>query len=270
MDLSLVFGSPGYIAQPYCERFARCSRKSESTHVVPIRLPLKSRKLIAGTGLIQKTLFDEPPVVGPPAAPTTAQNPKRAFSEQYGGYVTWAVIAILVVIGSLSQGKDKSQHNDPKTTLRRFEPKIDSAKILLANETTPTKPRVAQPRLESSSSSLSQTPIDRGSSRVAYSEEPASRRATSSTGSYAPEAPSIPAIGPADYSRYYDPTYRPAVGHHWVAGYYRRDGTYVQSHYRTNPDNSFYNNWSTKGNVNPYTGKAGTKVPPMSTSFRRR
>jgi len=38
-------------------------------------------------------------------------------------------------------------------------------------------------------------------------------------------------------------------------------GTYVPAHTRTAPDRSKYNNWSTKGNVNPYTGEAGTKDP---------
>jgi len=44
-----------------------------------------------------------------------------------------------------------------------------------------------------------------------------------------------------------------------VNGYYRSNGTYVQPYYRTSPDRSVYNNWSTKGNYNLYTGKAGTK-----------
>ena len=44
-----------------------------------------------------------------------------------------------------------------------------------------------------------------------------------------------------------------------VRGYYRRNGTYVQPHYRSNPDGNPHNNWSTYPNVNPYTGKRGTK-----------
>src|SRR5438094_208415 len=40
-----------------------------------------------------------------------------------------------------------------------------------------------------------------------------------------------------------------------VSGYYRKNGTYVQPHYRSNPDGNPYNNWSYPGNVNPYTGK---------------
>lgn len=49
----------------------------------------------------------------------------------------------------------------------------------------------------------------------------------------------------------------------YVRGYVRKDGTYVQPHMRSAPDGNFRNNWSTVGNVNPYTGAAGTKtVPP--------
>lgn len=46
-----------------------------------------------------------------------------------------------------------------------------------------------------------------------------------------------------------------------VSGHTTKTGTYVPAHYRTAPDHSKFNNWSTKGNVNPYTGKAGTKSP---------
>ena len=46
-----------------------------------------------------------------------------------------------------------------------------------------------------------------------------------------------------------------------VRSYTRRNGTYVQSHRRTNADRTQRNNWSTKGNINPYTGKKGTKTP---------
>lgn len=46
-----------------------------------------------------------------------------------------------------------------------------------------------------------------------------------------------------------------------VRGYTKKSGAYVAPHRRTNPDKSKSNNWSTKGNVNPYTGKKGTKDP---------
>lgn len=45
----------------------------------------------------------------------------------------------------------------------------------------------------------------------------------------------------------------------YVRGYTRKDGTYVQPHYRSSPDSNPYNNWSTRGNVNPHTGEPGTR-----------
>lgn len=46
-----------------------------------------------------------------------------------------------------------------------------------------------------------------------------------------------------------------------VRGYTRKNGTYVAPHYRTRPDHSRTNNWSSKGNVNPRTGKKGHVNP---------
>lgn len=50
-----------------------------------------------------------------------------------------------------------------------------------------------------------------------------------------------------------------------VKGYYRKDGTYVRPHMRSDPDGNFNNNWSSYGNVNPYTGEIGTKKAPDSS-----
>ena len=47
----------------------------------------------------------------------------------------------------------------------------------------------------------------------------------------------------------------------YVHGYIRSDGTYVQPHFRSSPDSNPYNNWSTRGNVNPYTGERGYTDP---------
>lgn len=52
----------------------------------------------------------------------------------------------------------------------------------------------------------------------------------------------------------------------YVRGHTTKNGTYVAPHYRSSPDSSKLNNWSTKGNVNPYTGQAGTKDPYSSSS----
>ena len=45
-----------------------------------------------------------------------------------------------------------------------------------------------------------------------------------------------------------------------VKSYYKPSrGTYVMPSYRTSPNRTKLDNWSTKGNYNPYTGKKGTK-----------
>lgn len=44
-----------------------------------------------------------------------------------------------------------------------------------------------------------------------------------------------------------------------VRGYYRKDGTYVMPHYRTNPNKYKWDNWSSWGNYNPFTGRKGYK-----------
>jgi hypothetical protein len=50
-------------------------------------------------------------------------------------------------------------------------------------------------------------------------------------------------------------------GAHNVRGHVKKDGTYVQPHHATNPNKTQKDNWSSKPNVNPYTGKQGTKEP---------
>ncbi|GIW66107.1 MAG: hypothetical protein KatS3mg095_0005 [Candidatus Parcubacteria bacterium] len=44
-----------------------------------------------------------------------------------------------------------------------------------------------------------------------------------------------------------------------VRGYFRRDGTYIMPHYRTYPNRIKWDNWSSSGNYNPFTGKRGYK-----------
>lgn len=50
-------------------------------------------------------------------------------------------------------------------------------------------------------------------------------------------------------------------GSHSVRGYTKKDGTYVAPHRKTNPDQTKRNNYSSQGNVNPNTGREGTKDP---------
>lgn len=42
-----------------------------------------------------------------------------------------------------------------------------------------------------------------------------------------------------------------------VSGYTRQDGTYVAPSHKTKPDSYQSNNWSSQGNVNPFTGEKG-------------
>jgi hypothetical protein len=47
-----------------------------------------------------------------------------------------------------------------------------------------------------------------------------------------------------------------------VRPYVRRDGTSVAPHRRSMPNHTTQDNWSTKGNVTPYTGKRGSRLRP--------
>ncbi len=52
-----------------------------------------------------------------------------------------------------------------------------------------------------------------------------------------------------------------------VRGYFKKDGTYVAPHYRSAPNTTTQDNWSTKGNVNPYTGQPGTRNPQPASPY---
>lgn len=71
------------------------------------------------------------------------------------------------------------------------------------------------------------------------------------------------------------PTVASAQGSVYHRGYTRSDGTYVAPHHQSAPDGSRFNNWSSQGNVNPYTGRPGTTnpfampAPDSSTTHRR-
>ncbi len=45
----------------------------------------------------------------------------------------------------------------------------------------------------------------------------------------------------------------------YVKPHVKRDGTFVQGHYRSGPNQSNADNYGTRGNYNPYTGKFGTR-----------
>jgi hypothetical protein len=51
-----------------------------------------------------------------------------------------------------------------------------------------------------------------------------------------------------------------------VKGYTKKNGTYVAPHHRAAPNMTKTDNYSTKGNVNPYNGEEGTKNPEAGRS----
>ena len=46
-----------------------------------------------------------------------------------------------------------------------------------------------------------------------------------------------------------------------VKGYYNKNGKWVEPYKRTAPNKTIKDNWDTRPNVNPNTGKPGTKDP---------
>ena len=51
----------------------------------------------------------------------------------------------------------------------------------------------------------------------------------------------------------------------YVNGYYKSNGTYVKGYHRTKSNSTINDNYSTKPNINPYTGKKGTISPTYNT-----
>ena len=56
----------------------------------------------------------------------------------------------------------------------------------------------------------------------------------------------------------------------YVRGYYRKNGSYVSGYNRSNSNSTVADNYSFKGNINPYTGATGTnyyRSSPSSSYF---
>ena len=51
----------------------------------------------------------------------------------------------------------------------------------------------------------------------------------------------------------------PVAAQSYVKPHVRKDGTYVDGHYRSRPNSTVDDNYSTRGNFNPYTGERGTE-----------
>jgi len=64
------------------------------------------------------------------------------------------------------------------------------------------------------------------------------------------------------------PTYHaPRSASVYVRSHVTKTGTYVAPSYRTTPNATKADNWSSKPNFNPYTGKAGTKDPYAAPTY---
>ena len=50
----------------------------------------------------------------------------------------------------------------------------------------------------------------------------------------------------------------------YQSGYSRSDGTYVNGHYKTRSNQTNYDNFSTQGNINVYTGTQGSRARDYS------
>lgn len=50
-----------------------------------------------------------------------------------------------------------------------------------------------------------------------------------------------------------------AIADEIVNGYMRKDGTYVQPHFRSSPNSTKIDNYSSQGNTNPYTRERGSQ-----------
>jgi hypothetical protein len=48
---------------------------------------------------------------------------------------------------------------------------------------------------------------------------------------------------------------------HFVQPHSRSDGSYNSGGYRSNPNSSQFDNYGSRGNVNPYSGSVGTRSP---------
>ena len=56
-----------------------------------------------------------------------------------------------------------------------------------------------------------------------------------------------------------------AIADTYVNGYVKRDGTYVQPHYRSDSNQYRYDNYSSHGNSNPYTSQQGYQRNEFTT-----
>lgn len=59
----------------------------------------------------------------------------------------------------------------------------------------------------------------------------------------------------------------PVLGDEYVSGYVRKDGTYVAPHFRSSPNSLKFDNYSSQGRINPYTGAPGSQRNEFSDIY---
>lgn len=59
-----------------------------------------------------------------------------------------------------------------------------------------------------------------------------------------------------------------AFADQYVRGHARKDGTYVAPHHRSDPNSHRYDNYSSQGNANPYTGQQGHQRNELSSPYQ--
>lgn len=200
--------------------------------------------------------------------PAPSQQTPPASQSDWGAWIVGGVIALAAVLGLCNRDTTSAK---PAPTKSAPAPNGFQYRPAGSDPTSPTAVGSNSSRFVASSSSSAAGESGR------YFPVAASSPSAASTPGRAGGSSAFPTTPPADTpgtgfgagsGRYYDPTYRPPVGEHYVSGYYRKDGTYVSGHYQTNRDGSFWNNYSSAGNLNPHTGKVGTKLPPVSRRRR--
>jgi hypothetical protein len=60
----------------------------------------------------------------------------------------------------------------------------------------------------------------------------------------------------------------PARANVFVNSFFTKTGTFVASHFRSSPNKTIFDNYSTKPNINPFTGKKGT-VDPLKQAVKK-
>ena len=72
----------------------------------------------------------------------------------------------------------------------------------------------------------------------------------------------VEARGGGSRGRSFGPGFGSNPRSHAVRPYIRKDGRFVPPHRQSNPNREWRDNWSTNPNVNPYTGKEGSRITP--------